>query len=91
MDHVYTSYIKRIQGVDYYFVKKFLVFPEFTGVPPYLETYGMHRNFSKACEIAAIKEPVLIERLFLELSAFEPVAKVIDINEQVSRKKTGTL
>ena len=69
MEHYYKSYTKTINGITYYFVKKYTSFPEFENTPAVLERYGMHVNFKKACLIAEIYDPLVIEQLSNEASA----------------------
>lgn len=66
MEHYYTSYTKTINNTTYYFVKKYTRFPELKNAPAILESYGMHTNFNKACNIAAIQNPAIRQQLFKE-------------------------
>lgn len=59
----YSAYAKRINGQRFYFVKKFRVFPEYENVPPMLEGYGMHTDFTRACQIAMIWDAGLQQQL----------------------------
>jgi len=77
MENFYTSYSKTVQEKNYYFVKKFLKFPEFNNVPDVLVGYGMHTNFSKACSIATIHDPKIRELLLKNLEGTADQAKVI--------------
>ena len=69
MEHSYKSYTKTINGITYYFVKKYTSFPEFDNTPAVLERYGMHVDFKKACTIAEVYDPLVIEQLYNEASA----------------------
>ncbi len=80
MENLYTAYSKVMDNKTYYFVKKYLVFPEFKDVEPMQESFGMHTDFYKACSIAGINEPIIQERLFNEAIATVQQAKVIDLN-----------
>ena len=80
MENFYTAYIKIIENKPYYFVKKYLIFPEFTDVEPMLESYGMHTDFNKACSIASISDPKIKEQLLIEAEGTVQQAKVIDLN-----------
>jgi hypothetical protein len=66
METVYTAYTKLLDYKTYYFVKKFLTFPEFKDVSPIMESYGMHTNFDKACSIAGLTDPAIKEKLLLQ-------------------------
>jgi hypothetical protein len=93
MENVYTSYTKTVQNTTYYFVKKFIVFPEFKEIEPFLESYGMHTNFEKACEIALVKDASVKEMLLNEIKEKSSRTKVIDLNDQqfFNQRKTGTV
>ena len=82
METNYTSYTKVIENKTYYFVKKFISFPEFKDVPPFLESYGMHTDFEKACSIASINDPQTRQKLLNEVVMENTAqqAKVIDLN-----------
>ena len=93
MENVYTSYTKTIQNTTFYFVKKFIVFPEFKEIEPFLESYGMHTDFDRACEIASITDVSIKEMLLNEIKEKGSRTKVIDLNDQhfFSQRKTGSL
>jgi len=57
MEYNYSSYTKLINNETFYFVKKYLLFPEWEEVSPVLVDYGMNVDFYRACSIAAINEP----------------------------------
>ena len=80
MENFYTAYTKVIENKTYYFVKKFMAFPEFEGVEPVLESYAMHADFNKACSIAGIVDPLVKSQLLKEANETLQVAKVIDFN-----------
>lgn len=80
MENFYTAYTKVIENKTYYFVKKFLAFPEFQGVEPVLESYAMHTDFNKACSIAGIMDQQVKARLLKEANETLQTAKVIDLN-----------
>ncbi|MEO7768255.1 MAG: hypothetical protein ABIS01_12545 [Ferruginibacter sp.] len=80
MENFYTAYTKIIENQTYYFVKKFLAFPEFKDVAPVLESYGMHTDFNKACGIAMINDPGIKAQLLNEANSTLQQAKVIDLN-----------
>jgi hypothetical protein len=79
MENFYTSYTKTVQGNTYYFVKKFLKFPEFNNVPDVLVGYGMHTDFDKACSIAMIEDPSIKRQLLNRMSVPAEQAKIIDM------------
>ena len=80
MENIYTAYTKMIENKTYYFVKKFMAFPEFKNVEPVLESYGMHTDFNKACNIAGINDAHIREQLLNEANGTLQQAKVIDLN-----------
>lgn len=80
MENFYTAYTKQINGTDFYFVKKYITFPEYRDVPDILETYGMHTDFNKACRIAMVTDPAIKHQLLNSLPADRPRSKVIHIN-----------
>ena len=67
MENFYSAYVRNINGDTFYFVKKYLVFPEYEEVPAILENYAMHTDFEKACKIALIDEKVVQQQLINEL------------------------
>lgn len=80
MENFYTSYSKVVQNKTYYFVKKFLKFPEFNNVPDVLVGYGMHTDFEKACGIAMIFDPKIRQKLLQEMDSHVVQSKVIDMH-----------
>lgn len=80
MENFYTAYTKVIENKTYYFVKKFLIFPELKDVAPVMESYGMHTDFEKACSIAMIQDPQVKAQLLQEAEGTLQQAKVIDLN-----------
>ena len=86
MENFYNAYTKVIENKTYYFVKKYLIFPEFKDVAPVLESYGMHTDFNKACSIAAVNDPKIREQLLNEAEGTIQQAKVIDLNTSFSGK-----
>ena len=63
MENIYTAYIREVNGVEFYFVKKYNIFPEMKGAPKVLESFGMHTNFYRACDIAKIYDEATITKL----------------------------
>lgn len=79
MENIYTSYTKTVQGTTYFFVKKFLKFPEFNNVPDVLVGYGMHIDFDKACSIAQIFDQDIKLQLLNSMTGAIEKAKVIEM------------
>jgi hypothetical protein len=80
MENIYTAYIKQINGTNFYFVKKYITFPEYRDVPDIMETFGMHTNFNRACRIAMVTDPAIKQQLLNTLPADRPKSKVIHMN-----------
>ncbi len=80
MKNVYTAYTKVIQDVTFYFVKKFTTFPELSGVPDFLENFGMHKDFNEACKIAGVSDESVKKFLLSEIENSENDTKVIQMN-----------
>ena len=80
MEIFYNAYTKIVQNKTYYFVKKFLTFPEYKEVEDILEGYGMHTDFNKACSIAGIDSLNVRKQLLDEIQQTAHQAKVIDLN-----------
>jgi hypothetical protein len=80
MENYYTAYTKVINGVTYYFVKKYKTFPEYKNVHPVLENYGMHADFEKACNIAMIHDKVIRKQLLESLEHSATTGKLVHIN-----------
>ncbi len=79
MENFYTSYTKVVQGKTYFFVKKFLRFPEFNNVPDVLVGYGMHAEFDRACNIAMIQDANIKLQLLNNMGNNVEKAKVIEL------------
>ncbi len=84
MKPFYTAYAKSIDGITFYFVKSFQTFPEYTTVPPILETYGMHTNFEQACSIAQIFDKEIQQQLINELANNTASSKVLPLYPSVA-------
>lgn len=80
MENIYTVYTKVINGLTFYFVKKYKTFPEYTGVSPIMESYGMHTDFEKACRIAMIDDKVIREQLLDDLEKNTNSGKLVPMN-----------
>ena len=88
MANFYTAYTKAVNGQTFYFVKKFQSFPELKDVPPFLESFGMHTDFDKACSIAAVEDLKIKEQILRDINSNMPQAKVIEIgNVSFAEKK----
>ena len=82
MEMSFTSYTKKVGDTTFYFVKRFIVFPEFENVPPLLDGFGMHTDFDTACSIASVDDTEIRRRLLNEIDFVSArQAKVIDLNE----------
>ena len=80
MENFYTTYRKTIDGVTFYFVKKYQTFPEYKNVSPILENYGMHTDFKQACKIAMIHDEATQKQLSDTLEVNGAQTKVIQLN-----------
>ena len=90
MENIYTAYTKVIENKTYYFIKKYLVFPDLKDVAPVLESYGMHMDFNRACSIAAVYDPKIKEQLLKEAEGTMQQAKVIDLNAATFSGKSAS-
>jgi hypothetical protein len=77
MENFYTAYTKVVQNTTFYFVKKYVLFPEYKDVSGVLESYGMHTDFNRACQIALIKDDEIRKQLLADLQDNQTSAKVI--------------
>ena len=84
MENIYKAYTKEINGKNFYFVKKFSVFPEIDDCPPVLETMGMHPNFYKACGIAEVHDEAAINRMMNQLHIIPDSARIIHMTKAKS-------
>jgi hypothetical protein len=80
MENFYKAYTKQINGITFYFIKKYITFPEYRDVPNILESYGMHKDFNKACRIAKITDNAVKHQLLNELPENQNRSKVVHIN-----------
>lgn len=76
------AYEKTINGVPFYFVKKYQTFPELKNVPPILEQYGMHTDFDKACKIAMLDDEIIQQQLLDKMEKNTSFTKVINIHRR---------
>ncbi|MGH2646026.1 MAG: hypothetical protein ACRDE8_00600 [Ginsengibacter sp.] len=80
MENFYIAYTRVVQNTTFYFVKKYVTFPEFKDVPNVLENYGMHTDFNRACKIAGIYDADLSKKLLSSLQNNITGAKIIPLN-----------
>ena len=80
MKNVFTGYTKIVENETFYFVKKYTAFPELKGVPDFLESFGMHKDFNEACKIAAITDAAIKEYLLSQMTETENDTRVIQMN-----------
>lgn len=80
MENFYTAYTRVVQDTTFYFVKKYVRFPEYKDLPGVLESYGMHTDFNRACEIALIDDKEIRDYLLADLQNNPNSAKVIHMN-----------
>jgi hypothetical protein len=80
MENFYTAYTRIVQNTTFYFVKKYVTFPEYKDVPGVLESYGMHTDFNRACHIAQINDKEIRNNLLANLENNPNSAKVIHMN-----------
>jgi len=83
MENLYDAYSKVVQGQNYFFVKKYLSFPEFNNVPNVLAGYGMHPDFDMACKIAMVTDQVVKDKLRLAAMGEPGQAPVVQMNSTV--------
>ena len=80
MENFYTAYTRVIQNTTFYFVKKYMTFPEYKDVPGVLESYGMHTDFNRACHIALINDNEIRKHLLSDLQNNPNSGRVIHMN-----------
>ena len=80
MENYYTAYTKVIQNTTFYFVKKYITFPEYKDMPGVLESYGMHSDFNRACEIASVNDQEVRKHLIEDIQSNEMSAKIVYMN-----------
>jgi hypothetical protein len=83
MENFYNAYSKTVNGQTYFFVKKYLSFPEFNNVPDVLAGYGMHTDFDKACKIAMVTDQKVKERLRIAAGGTESQAPIIHLSSRI--------
>ena len=84
MENIYKAYTREINGLNFYFVKKFTSFPEYEHFPNVLDSMGMHSDFYKACDIAKVHDESVVARLMNDLHIIRESARVIHINRTKS-------
>ena len=80
MENFYIAYTRVVQTTTFYFVKKYVTFPEYKDVPNVLENYGMHTDFNRACKIAGIYDDELAKKLLSNLQNNIAGAKIIPMS-----------
>jgi hypothetical protein len=80
MENFYTAYTRVVQNTTFYFVKKYVTFPEYKDLPGVLESYGMHTDFNKACKIAMVNDKDIRKQLLADLQGTPNSGKVIHMN-----------
>ena len=80
MENFYTAYTRIVQNTTFYFVKKYVTFPEYKDTPGVLESYGMHTDFNRACQIAQINDKEIRNNLLANIENNPNSAKVIHMN-----------
>jgi|GEM_PF-1293351 len=80
MENSYVAYTKEINGLNFYFVKKYTSFPDYEDFPKVLDSMGMHTDFYKACAIAEVYEESIISDLMKDLHIIPDRARIIQMN-----------
>ncbi len=76
MENFYSAYVRTVNGKEFFFVKKYQVFPEYKELPAVLDSYAMHTNFDRACKIASIFDQAIKQQLIVELQASNAFASI---------------
>ena len=84
MENIYKAYTREINGLNFYFIKKYAAFPEYEDFPNVLESMGMHSDFYKACDIAKVYDESVVARLMNDLHIIGESARVIHIHRTKS-------
>ena len=84
MENIYKAYTRKIDGVNFYFVKKYTAFPEYENSPNVLDRMGMHSDFYKACDIAKVYDESIVARLMNDLHIFRESDRFIHIHRTES-------
>ncbi|CAN5161496.1 hypothetical protein BH09BAC2_BH09BAC2_13900 [soil metagenome] len=82
MKYIYTAYTKVINNVTFYFVKKYLTFPQYKNVRDMLEGFGMHTTFEGACNIAKLEDENIKLQLLNQIQEPPSATKVIQMNNE---------
>lgn len=80
METIYTAYSKVVNNVNFYFVKKYTIFPEYENSPQILDSFGMHTDFYRACDIANIYDECIINKLMSDLKLIPESARIVPIS-----------
>lgn len=84
MENIFTAYTREINNQTFYFVKKFVTFPEYNDGIQILDSYGMHHDFMKACNIANIHDESVINNLSDQLRIIPEAARIIPMHKKNS-------
>lgn len=87
MENVYTAYTREINHQTFYFVKKYISFPEMEDAQV-LDGYGMHADFYQACSIAEIQNERVINNLLDQLQMVPLEARVVSMERKSSIKNS---
>ena len=82
METNYTAYTRQINQETFYFVKKFVSFPEVGTEARVLDSYGMHRDFRRACAIASIYDEAIVHNLLAQLQIAPKEGRVVPIHHK---------
>ena len=88
METFYKAYNKMVENRKYYFVKKYVRFPEYRAVDDIMIGYGMHVNFYRACNIAEVHNEKIQQQLFEEMERATHGAKLINLYQPAKQHKS---
>ncbi len=91
MEKIYTAYIKEIDGISFYFIKKYTSFPEYKDIPDIMESYGMHKDFNRACGIALVNDNAIRQELLNTLPENQHRPKIIHIRPKIIHMNVGKI
>lgn len=91
MEKFYKAYIKEIDGITFYFIKKYITFPEYRDLPDIMESYGMHKDFNRACSIAMVNDIAIRQELLNTLPENRHRPKIIHIRSKIIYMNVGRI
>ncbi len=91
MEKFYKAYIKEIDGITFYFIKKYTSFPEYKDLPDIMENYGMHKDFNRACDIALVNDSAIRQELLNTLPQNRQKPKIIHIRPKIIHMNVGKI